>query len=85
MLIAAVEVAIPIGLLGGTGDGSCAVRSRRHSWREQGMVFATALGTLIEPRNLNRHFDRLRRKAEVRPVRFHDLRHSCATLLYDQA
>jgi integrase len=48
------------------------------------MVFTTGLGTLIEPRNLNRHFDRLCRKAEVRRIRFHDLRHSCATLLYDQ-
>jgi integrase len=53
-------------------------------WQELGMVFTTGLGTLIEPRNLNRHFDRLCRRAAVRRIRFHDLRHSCATLLYDQ-
>jgi integrase len=53
-------------------------------WREHGMVFTTKIGTPIEPRNLNRHFDRLCEKAVVRRIRVHDLRHSCATLLYDQ-
>ena len=33
------------------------------NWQEQGMVFTTGLGTLIEPRNLKRHFDRLCRQA----------------------
>lgn len=37
-----------------------------------------------EPRNVNRHFDRLCEKAGVRRVRFHDLRQSCASLLYSQ-
>jgi integrase len=53
-------------------------------WQEHGMVFTTNLGTPIEPRNLNRHLDKLCEKAGVRRIRFHDLRHSCATLLYDQ-
>jgi integrase len=53
-------------------------------WQEYRAIFTTGLGTLIEPRNLNRHFDRLCRQAGVRRIRFHDLRHSCATLLYDQ-
>lgn len=48
------------------------------------MVFTTGLGTPIEPRNLHRHFVRLCEKAGVRRIRFHDLRHSCATLLYEQ-
>ncbi|MEU5914828.1 tyrosine-type recombinase/integrase [Micromonospora sp. NPDC047527] len=38
----------------------------------------------IEPRNLNRHFVRLLALAGLRRVCFHDLRHSCATLLYEQ-
>lgn len=38
----------------------------------------------IEPRNINRHFDRLCERAGVRRIRFYDLRHSCATLLYEQ-
>jgi integrase len=48
------------------------------------MLFTTKIGAPIEPRNLNRHFDSLCARAEVRRIRFHDLRHSCATLLYDQ-
>lgn len=53
-------------------------------WRDHGLVFTTTIGTPIEPRNLNRHFDRLCERAGVRRIRFHDLRHSCATLLYEQ-
>jgi integrase len=47
-------------------------------------LFTTKIGTPIEPRNLNRHFDRLCGMAGVRRIRVHDLRHSCATLMYDQ-
>ncbi|MEH0986411.1 tyrosine-type recombinase/integrase [Micromonospora sp. CPCC 205556] len=48
------------------------------------MLFTTKIGTPIEPRNINRHFDQLCERAGVRRIRVHDLRHSCATLLYDQ-
>jgi integrase len=53
-------------------------------WRENGMVFTTKYGTPLEPRNLNRHLDAACKRAGVPRIRFHDLRHSCATLLYDQ-
>jgi integrase len=53
-------------------------------WRGLGTVFATKIGTPIEPRNMNRHLDALCARAGVPRIRFHDLRHSCATLLYDQ-
>lgn len=53
-------------------------------WQDFGLVFTTGIGTPIEPRNLNRHFVRLLDAAGLRRVRFHDLRHSCATLLYEQ-
>lgn len=47
-----------------------------------GLVFATEVGTLINPSNLrNRSLKPLLRTAGLRPVRFHDLRHTCATLL----
>ncbi|MEV0290678.1 tyrosine-type recombinase/integrase [Kribbella sp. NPDC050820] len=36
------------------------------------------------PRNVNRHFDALCAKSGVRRIRFHDLRHSCASLLWSQ-
>jgi integrase len=47
-----------------------------------GLVFTTKNGTPLEPRNVNRAFESLCRRAGVRPIRLHDLRHSCATLLF---
>lgn len=42
-------------------------------------------GTVIEPRNLTRFFDGLIARAGVRRIRFHDLRHTCASMLLAQA
>lgn len=53
-------------------------------WHETGLVFTTRRGTPIEPRNATRSFKRLLARAGLRPMRFHDLRHSCATLLLVQ-
>ncbi len=39
---------------------------------------------MLEPRNLDRLFDDLVGKAGVRRIRFHDLRHTCASLLLSQ-
>jgi integrase len=58
-------------------------RARAEAWADDDLVFTTRIGTAIEPRNLSRHFEALRDKAKVRRVRFHDLRHSCASLLFD--
>jgi integrase len=47
-----------------------------------GLVHATTTGTIINPSNLrNRSFKPLLKRAKLRPIRFHDLRHTCATLL----
>ena len=47
-----------------------------------GLIFATEAGTIINPSNLrNRSFKPLLRRAGLRQIRFHDLRHTCATLL----
>lgn len=54
------------------------------AWVDLGLVFSTAKGTVIEPRNLNRLFDQRIEAAGVRRIRFHDLRHTCATLLLAQ-
>jgi integrase len=48
------------------------------------LVFTSTVGTVIEPRNLNRFFDEPITKAGVRRIRFHDLRHTCASLLLAQ-
>jgi integrase len=53
-------------------------------WHETGLVFTTRWGTPIEPRNATRSFKQLLARAGLRPMRFHDLRHSFATLLLIQ-
>jgi len=50
-----------------------------------GLVFATESGTLINPSNLrNRSFKPLLKRAGLPDLCFHDLRHTCATLLLSQ-
>jgi integrase len=51
-------------------------------YRDQGLVFTTDSGAPLNPSNVrNRNLRRLTRKAELPEIRFHDLRHTCATLL----
>jgi integrase len=52
-------------------------------WQSSGHVFATVTGTAIEPDNLRRSWYPLRIAVGVAGTRFHDLRHSCVTLLLD--
>ncbi|MEV5459242.1 tyrosine-type recombinase/integrase [Streptomyces cellulosae] len=56
----------------------------RTNWTDSGLVFTTATGSPLDPTNLTRHFSRLLSRAELRRIRFHDLRHSTATLLLEQ-
>jgi integrase len=52
------------------------------SYRPGGLVFATESGSPINPSNLRRRsFKPLLRRAGLANIRFHDLRHTCATLL----
>ncbi|MER6015884.1 tyrosine-type recombinase/integrase [Streptomyces bluensis] len=53
-------------------------------WQHNGYVFTTPHGRAIDPTNLTRTFTTLLRKAGLRRIRFHDLRHSTATLLLEQ-
>jgi integrase len=54
-------------------------------WRENGLVFATEIGTSLNRHNLTqRSFKPLLERAELPPIRFHDLRHTCATILLSQ-
>jgi integrase len=51
-------------------------------YRDEGLVFATEAGTPINPSNLRqRSFAPLLKRAGLPHIRFHDLRHTCATLL----
>jgi integrase len=53
-------------------------------WQGSGHIFTRPNGHPIEPATLTRHFNALLRVARLRPIRFHDLRHSTATLLLEQ-
>ncbi len=51
-------------------------------WRESGLVFANLTGGPVEAQNVvNRFFKPLLVRAGLPPIRFHDLRHSCLSLL----
>lgn len=52
-------------------------------WHDFGLVFPTSVGTPIEPRSLNRHFDGIRNRAALPSVRLHDFRHTVVTLLLE--
>jgi len=53
-----------------------------HGWNDQGLVFCTRRGTPIRRDNLHdKHWKPLLKRSELPDIRFHDLRHTCATIL----
>ncbi|GED34173.1 site-specific integrase [Brevibacillus centrosporus] len=50
-------------------------------FKDHGLVISTTVGTPLTPRNLMRTFYRLIENADVKKIRFHDLRHTHATML----
>ncbi|WP_329316734.1 site-specific integrase (plasmid) [Streptomyces sp. NBC_01278] len=53
-------------------------------WSDRDLVFTTPAGGPLDPANLTRRFRGLLDRAGLRRIRFHDLRHSTATLLLEQ-
>jgi len=53
-------------------------------WQEYGLVFTTSIGTPLEQSNLSRAFHVLLDTANIPRQRFHNLRHSAATLMLAQ-
>ncbi|MGI8925743.1 MAG: tyrosine-type recombinase/integrase [Tepidiformaceae bacterium] len=53
-------------------------------WNPAGLVFVTALGTPLDGGNVGHYFQRHVARLGLRRIRFHDLRHSCASLLLAQ-
>ncbi len=52
------------------------------TYEDRGLVFSTTIGTPVNPENLvNRSYNPLLKKAGLPKIRFHNLRHTCATLL----
>ena len=52
-------------------------------WEDRGFVFPSRRGTPMEPDNLRRSWYQVRLAAGLDTARFHDLRHTCVTLLLD--
>lgn len=53
-------------------------------WQDTGFVFTTSIGTPLDARNVVRSYHALLEDAKLSAHRFHDLRHSCASLLLAQ-
>lgn len=60
------------------------VRQECSSYQEMDLVVCTQMGTPLNPANLRRTYNRLIEKAELPKIRFHDLRHTHATLLLSE-
>jgi len=74
-------------------DASCVTALRKHRaaqnaerlrlggvWQDQGFIFTNETGGPLHVNSLVSRFQRLIAAAGVRVIRFHDMRHTCATL-----
>jgi integrase len=50
-------------------------------WQEHDLIFTTSLGGPINPSNLLKEFKKLLQEAGLPSIRFHDLRHTAASLM----
>ncbi len=50
-------------------------------WEDQGLVFPNQSGKPLHPWILTKRFKKILKESDLPEVRFHDLRHTCATLL----
>ena len=53
-------------------------------WQDHGLAFPSQVGTPLSGGNLNRSFKATLQRACLPEIRFHDLRHTCATILLRQ-
>lgn len=52
-------------------------------WKDNNLIFPSLVGTPMEPDNLRRSWGRIRERAGIDAVRFHDIRYTCVSLLLD--
>jgi integrase len=53
-------------------------------WQQTGFIFTTTIGTPLDGTTVTHRFQAMLKDAGLRRIRFHDLRHTCATLLLAQ-
>ncbi|NLN70318.1 MAG: site-specific integrase [Chloroflexi bacterium] len=53
-------------------------------WQDHDLIFPSSIGTPLSQSNLDRDFKKLLREAELPNIRFHDLRHTAASLMLKQ-
>jgi integrase len=53
-------------------------------WKETGFVFTTTVGTAMDGSSLSNRFRKLLTTLKLRVIRFHDLRHTAASLLINE-
>ncbi len=64
-------------------DRQAMQRSRAgNDWEEWGLVFTRPTGKPLNQRDVSRDFKKILKAAGLPDMRFHDLRHSCASLLH---
>jgi len=51
-------------------------------WVESDLVFTSSIATALNERNVRREFEAILTKANLPPMRIHDLRHTCASLCW---
>ncbi|MBD1371250.1 site-specific integrase [Hazenella sp. IB182357] len=54
------------------------------AYQDNGLIIATSFGTPVDPTNLVRSFKRILKASDLPNIRFHDLRHTHATLMLKQ-
>ncbi|HEU5380512.1 MAG TPA: site-specific integrase [Ktedonobacteraceae bacterium] len=57
------------------------IQSRNKQWEERGLVFPNLRGGYLHPNHMGEAFRELLQQAGLPLIRFHDLRHSAATIL----
>jgi integrase len=57
------------------------IRMKATKWEESSLVFTNKKGGFVRPSALRSYFIRRLKEVELDQIRFHDLRHTCASLL----
>lgn len=70
-----------VGILKAHRREQASFRLAAAEWEDNDLIVTTSRGAPINPGNVRRSFDAVVKRAGLRPIRVHDLRHSHATLL----